>query len=413
MKVIISGAGIGGLTTALCLHKIGCDVEIFEAVSELRPLGVGINLLPHGAAVLHSLGLGQKLDEFGVRTRAIEYRTRYGHVITSDPRGVEAGFEFPQYSIHRGLLQFLLLDAVRERLGADVIKTGIGINSFSQSNDLATAHLTKGEKGSAVGTVDGSILIGADGFHSALRKQLHPNEGPPRYEGMMMWRGISEQESFGDGRTMFIAGNHDVKLVCYPISNKTKQSETVRINWVAEHREDGPRRAIAADWNRPGTSDFIEHFRNFKMNDINIVALLQNTKHIFEYPMVDRDPLAWWTKGRVTILGDAAHPMYPVGANGASQAILDGKALADALSTYGPVEGLSAYENDRLGKTTDVILANREWGPERVLDIADERINRSGDRVEDHVTEDEIEAVARRYREVAGFQKKTESEEGK
>ena len=207
MKVIISGAGIGGLTTALCLHKIGCDVEIFEAVSELRPLGVGINLLPHGAAVLHSLGLGQKLDEFGVRTRAIEYRTRYGHVITSDPRGVEAGFEFPQYSIHRGLLQFLLLDAVRERLGANVIKTGIGINSFSQSNDLATAHLTKGEKGSAVGTVDGSILIGADGFHSALRKQLHPNEGPPRYEGMMMWRGISEQESFGDGRTMFIAGN--------------------------------------------------------------------------------------------------------------------------------------------------------------------------------------------------------------
>ena len=413
MKAILSGAGIGGLTAALCLHKIGYDVEIYETVSELRPLGVGINLLPHGSAVLYNLGLGKKLDESGVRTRAIEYRTRYGHVITSDPRGVEAGFEYPQYSIHRGLLQFLLLDAVRERLGVDAIKTGTGIDSFSQNCGAVTAHLNNGEKGSAIGTVKGDILIGADGFNSALRKQLHPNEGPPRYEGMMMWRGISDQSSFGDGRTMFIAGNHNVKLVCYPISNKTKQSETVRINWVAEYRQDNPRSAINADWNRLGTPDFIEHFRNFQMNDIDIVHLLENTKQIFEYPMVDRDPLAWWTRGRVTILGDAAHPMYPVGANGASQAILDGKALAKALSIHEPVQGLSAYEDERLGKTTDVILANREWGPERVLDIADERINGPGDRIEDHFAEDEIETIARNYRQLAGFRKKTETAEDK
>ena len=406
MKAIISGAGIGGLTAALCLHNIGYDVEVYEVVSDLQPLGVGINLLPHGAAVLHNLGLGKKLDESGVRTQAIEYRTKFGHVITSDPRGVDAGFEFPQYSIHRGLLQFLLLEAVRDRLGENALNTGTPIKSFSQNSSGITAQIWRGEKESTIANVEGDILIGADGFHSAIRKQLHPSEGPPRYEGMMMWRGIREQCSFGDGRTMFIAGNHDVKLVCYPISNKTKQSQTVQINWVAEYRQDSPRRAITADWNRLGTRNFIEYFSNFEMDDIDVVDLLRNTEYIFEYPMVDRDPLSWWTKGRVTLLGDAAHPLYPVGANGASQAILDGEAVSEALRLYEPVQGLSVYEDNRLGQTTNVILANREWGPERVLDIADKRIKSSSDRIEDHLTGDEVAAVAKNYREVAGFRKK-------
>ena len=406
MKAIISGAGIGGLTAALCLHRIGYDVEIFEAVSELRPLGVGINLLPHGASVLHALGLGAKLDKSGVRTRAIEYRTKFGHVITSDPRGVEAGFEFPQYSIHRGQLQFLLLEAVKDRLGENALKTGMPIKSFSQNTSGITAQLSIEEKGSTTAMVEGDLLIGADGFHSVIRKQLHPDEGPPHYEGMMMWRGIREQSVFGDGRTMFIAGNHDVKLVCYPISEQVKGSQTAQINWVAEYRQGNPRRAITADWNRLGTRNFIEHFRSFEMGDIDVVDLLENTEYIFEYPMVDRDPLPWWTKGRVTLLGDAAHPMYPVGANGASQAILDGEALSEALSLYRPVQGLSVYEANRLQQTANVILDNREWGPERVLDIADKRIKRSSDKLEDHLTEDEILLVAKKYRKVAGFRKK-------
>ena len=406
MKVIISGAGIGGLTAALCLHKAGYDVVIFEAVSELRQLGVGINLLPHGSAVLHKLGLGGKLDENGIRTRAIEYRTKFGHVITSDPRGVEAGFEFPQYSIHRGRLQFILLEAVKDRLGEDALNTGMPIKSFSQDGSGVIAQLSIGEKGSTVAMVEGDLLIGADGFHSAIRKQLHPNEGPPRYEGMMMWRGIREQSSFADGQTMFIAGNHDVKLVCYPISKEIKGSQTAQINWVAEYREGKPRRAITADWNRLGTRNFIKHFRSFEMDDIDVVDLLENTQYIFEYPMVDRDPLPWWTKGRVTLLGDAAHPMYPVGANGASQAILDGQAVSDALRLYRPTEGLSVYEENRLKQTSSVILDNREWGPERVLDLADKKIKRASDRIEDHLTEDEIALVAKKYRKVAGFRKK-------
>ncbi|PPR17612.1 MAG: FAD-dependent urate hydroxylase [Alphaproteobacteria bacterium MarineAlpha9_Bin7] len=409
MKAIISGAGIGGLTAALCLHNIGYDVEVYEVVSDLKPLGVGINLLPHGAAVLYNLGLGKKLDESGVRTQAIEYRTKFGHVITSDPRGVDAGFEFPQYSIHRGMLQFILLDAARVRLGPDAIKTGAGISSFSQNDMGVTAHLARGETNSRFSSVDGDILIGADGFHSVLRKTLHPNEGPTRYEGMMMWRGVNEHQIFGDARTMFIAGNHDVKLVCYPISAKDEAKGTAQINWVAEFREGKPRRAITADWNQRGNLDFVKHFQCFEMKDIDIIRLLKGTKEIFEYPMVDRNPLPWWSKGRVTLLGDAAHPMYPVGANGASQAILDGAALAEALVVGSPEQGLIAYEKERLGKTTDVVLANREWGPEKVLDLADEKIKGPNDRIEDHISRDEIEAVARNYRKVAGFQKKSES----
>ncbi len=401
MKIAIAGAGIGGLTAALCLHREGHEVEVFEAVDELRPLGVGINVMPHSSGVLHGLGLGDALDDIAVRTRAIEYRTRFGHLIQSDPRSVEAGFEYPQYSIHRGDLQFLLLDTVRGRLGPDAVTVGKAVAGFTQ--DSSGVRLTFADGG----THACDLLIGADGFRSKVRQQLHPDEGPAHYEGTMMWRGANLQAPFADGRTMFIAGDHDVKFVCYPISGRAARQGQALLNWVAEVRHDQPRAAEEADWTREGDRDFMARFLDFRMHDLDIPELLRNTRTITQYPMIDRDPLPWWTQGRVTLLGDAAHPMYPMGANGASQAIVDAQALADALKAQPGPAGLLAYEALRRPLTTKVVLTNRQSGPERILDIAAARITGPDDRIEDLISDAELEEVAANYRQVAGFMKKT------
>jgi 2-polyprenyl-6-methoxyphenol hydroxylase-like FAD-dependent oxidoreductase len=400
MRAIIAGAGIGGLTAALALHRRGCDVEVYEAVDEIRPLGVGINLLPHGSQVLHDLGLGPELDATAVSTRAIEYRTKYGHVVTSDPRGTEAGFAYPQYSVHRGHLQLMLLAAATERLGSDHFHPAHPIVAFEQDGARVSAQFGNGA------STTGDFLIGADGFHSVVRRQLHPGEGPAHYEGTLLQRGATEHDPFADGRTMFIAGNHDAKFVCYPISEEARRRDRSLINWVAEVRHDQPRPLLDADWTRIGTRDFLDHFDDFSMPDIDIVGLVDATDLVLEYPMVDREPLPWWTDGRVTLLGDAAHPMYPIGANGSSQAILDAVALEQALAGTSSIEAaLTGYEEQRREKTTAVVLANRRNGPEQVLDIADARLTGPDDRVEDLITPEEIETVASRYRAVAGFQK--------
>ncbi len=400
MRIAIAGAGIGGLTAALCLHENGHEVQVFEAAETLQPLGVGINVMPHAAGVLHGLGFGAALDETAIRTRAIEYRTRFGHLIQSDPRSIEAGFAYPQYSVHRGELQFLLLDAVHARLGRDTVAIGKAVAGFTQ--DAA---------GVRVGFADGSghdsdLLVGADGFHSKVRRQLHPGEGPAHYEGTMMWRGANLQAPFADGRTMVIAGDHNVKFVCYPISAQAAREGKALVNWVAELRRDQPRAAEDADWSREGERDFIAAFEGFRMPGLDIVALLRSTQKITQYPMIDRDPLPRWTQGRITLLGDAAHPMYPIGANGASQAILDARALADALARQPGPEGLLAYEAVRRPVTTNVVLNNRKSGPEQVLDIAAARVTGPEDRIEDLISPVELEEVAASYRLVAGFLKR-------
>lgn len=400
MKIAIAGAGIGGLAAALCLHEVGHDVLVFEAVDALQPLGVGINVMPHASGVLHGLGLGNALDQMAIRTRAIEYRTRFGHLIQSDPRSVEAGFEYPQYSVHRGELQFMLFDVVRARLGDGAVTIGRMVTGFTQDLRGVRVHFSDGT------SFDADLLVGADGFRSNVRHQLHPDEGPAHYEGTMMWRGANLQAPFADGRTMFIAGDHNVKFVCYPISGRAAREGRALVNWVAEVRHDQPRAAEDADWTREGSRDFIAEYLGFQMPDIDIMALLNSTQKITQYPMIDRNPLPWWTQGRVTLLGDAAHPMYPIGANGASQAIVDARALADALAQQPGPDGLLAYEAVRRPVTTNVVLNNRKSGPERVLDIAAARVKGPEDRIEDLISPAELEEVAADYRQIAGFLKK-------
>ncbi|MFN4101815.1 MAG: FAD-dependent monooxygenase [Pararhodobacter sp.] len=398
-RIIIAGAGIGGLSAALCLHNFGFEVKVFESVSQMRPLGVGINVMSSAAKILRDLGLTEALDAIAIHTRCIEYRTRFGHLIQSDPRNVEAGFPAPQYSIHRGEFQLLLLDALRARAGDAAVETGRPVTGYRQDADGAEVLFADGSFERA------DLVIGAEGLRSPVRAQMHPGDGPLNYEGTMMFRGAVEMPVIGDGRTMVIAGDHDCKFVTYPISEKLRLEGRALTNWVAEIRHSAPRPIAEADWRQGTSMDYITPFRGFQMPDMDIAAILEATQSVTEFPMIDRDPLPFWTDGRVTLLGDAAHPMYPIGANGASQAVLDARALADALAAQPGPEGLKAYEAARLPIATNVVRANRLGGPEQVLDIAAARVKGPDDRIEDLITPAELEEVAANYRRIAGFNK--------
>jgi 2-polyprenyl-6-methoxyphenol hydroxylase-like FAD-dependent oxidoreductase len=409
MRALVVGAGIGGLTAALELHARGIETLVFESVREIRALGVGINLLPHGTRELIGLGLGEMLAANAIETRALKYLSRYGQEIMEDPRGRAAGFRWPQYSIHRGALQMILLQAVRERLGPDAIRTGHHLTAFEQDESAVDAVFADKSTGARRGSVRGDLLIGADGIHSTVRARLYPGEGPPSFSGMMMWRGIVESEPFLDGRTMIIAGNWNQEAVVYPVSREAAQRGRSLINWVAVLRIGGeqPRRE---DWSRQGRlEDFLPRFANWKFGFIDLPALFRTTQSILEYRIVDRDPLDRWSFGRVTLLGDAAHPMYPNGSNGAAQGILDAETLAAALGEAGDdvPAALVRYEAARRPATAAVVLSNRQFGPERVLQVVDERIRGPEDDIASVITRDELDEITRRYRRIAGFDVET------
>jgi 2-polyprenyl-6-methoxyphenol hydroxylase-like FAD-dependent oxidoreductase len=404
MEILIVGAGIGGLTAALALHRISISATVIEAVREIRPLGVGINVLPHGVAVLSELGLDDRLAATAIPTRAIEYRTEYGQLILSDPRGRHAGFPWSQYSIHRGHLQMLLLEAARERLGPHRILTGHALESFTPDDSSVTAQVHRRADNTRI-AVRADAMIGADGLHSRVCALLHPKAPPLRFSGVMMWRGAVEREPFLDGETMVIAGHHDRKAVIYPMSREAADRGRALVNWVAEVRIGESEHFDRADWNRPGHVDeFAASFADWRFDFLDVPALFRSTDRIFVYPMVDRNPLPEWGRGRVTLLGDAAHPMYPIGANGASQAILDADALATAIAQAGNLEAvLRDYERQRLPTTGEIVLSNRQKGPERVLQLARERIRGPSDTVSDLISQDELDAITFDYRKLAGF----------
>lgn len=357
MSVLIAGAGIGGLTAALSLHAAGIEATVVESAREIRPLGVGINLLPHAVRELTELGLGDGLADLGVATAENVYADRYGRRIFSEPRGVAQGYRWPQYSIHRGELQLLLLAAVRERLGPGAVRTGARVTGFEHGPEEADGVRVR-VLDRATGTArehDTEALIGADGLRSVVRAELHPHEGPLLWSGIRMWRGTTEAEPFLTGRSMAIVSDGDVEMVAYPIGRG-------RINWVCQVRtaEPGPLTGDAG-WNRAGrAADVLPYFEDWALGWLDVPALLAGCGEILQYPMADRDPLPSWGRGRVTLLGDAAHPMYPVGANGASQAIVDARVLAYELSAPDGVRaGLARYEAARRDATAAVVRANR------------------------------------------------------
>ena len=406
MRVTVVGGGIGGLTAALSLGAAGIEVRVLEAARRLEPLGVGINLLPPAVRELVELGLGAALAGVGIPTAELVYHDRFGSRIWSEPRGVGAGYRWPQYSIHRGDLQMLLVAAVRERLGGDAVRTGTVFEGFRQDGDEVHLELRDRSTGSR-SAMSSDVLVGADGIHSAVRRQLHPEEGPPVWNGIQMWRGVTETDPFLSGRSMIMAGsNSHAKFVAYPISRAAEDRGRAAVNWVAEVRLPPGGLLESGDWNRRGrVAEVLPHFASWRFEWLDIPALITGAPAVFEYPMVDRDPLPSWSAGRVTLLGDAAHPMYPIGSNGASQAVIDGRVLAWELARHEhPVQALAAYDAARREATAALVLANRQMGPEKVLRIVSERAPDGFDSVEDVMSAAELAAIARDYKLTAGFE---------
>lgn len=402
MRAIIAGAGLGGLVTAIKLARLGMDVAVLETAPVLLPLGVGINMLPHGASILYEIGLEEQLSRTGIQTSAVEYRTQFGQLILRDPRGLNAGHPFPQYSIHRGQLHKILLDAAIAELPEGRIVTGHRVAGFSQDGNTVTVWSVRQD--GAVTTMEADLLIAADGVHSPICKQLH-GDAPLVFSGTMMWRGAVERAPYLDGQTMVVAGHHDAKMVIYPISEEAQRRGRSLINLTAEINIGRNASFPRSDWNRPAAiGEFIHAFEDYKFDFLDVPGALRETRDFFVYPMADREPLPFWSKGRVTLLGDAAHPMYPIGANGASQAFLDADALEKALRSFAdPVEALRVYEAQRLPAAASVVAANRTKGPEAVLQLAKERVTGPQDDVRALISQQEIDAITLGYQRVAGF----------
>ena len=406
MTVLIAGGGIGGLTLALSLHQIGVPCRVFESVSELKPLGVGINVLPHAVRELIELGLLEKLDSIGVRTKELAFFSKYGKPIWSEPRGIEAGYKWPQFSVHRGQLQQILLDTVIERLGAGNVLTSHHLSDWTETADGVRANFIDRATGKPAGSYDGTLLIAADGIHSAIREKLYPQEGAPLWNGRILWRGITEADAFLSGRTMIMAGHEILKFVCYPISKTPNARGKHQINWVAERHMPPSYEWRREDYNRTARLDeFLPWFEDWAFDWLDVPSLIRNCPHAYEYPLVDRDPLDRWTFGRVTLLGDAAHPIYPIGSNGASQAILDARVLTREILAQGEVPAaLEAYEAERRPATTELVKLNRRNGPEQVMQLVEERAPQGFNVVTDVLSQQELEDIAANYKRVAGFQ---------
>jgi 2-polyprenyl-6-methoxyphenol hydroxylase-like FAD-dependent oxidoreductase len=403
--IIIVGGGIGGLTLALALHEAKIPCRIFESAPAIKAVGVGINLLPHATKELAALGLEAALARVAIETKDATFFNRFGQLIYQEPLGRAAGYDQPQFSIHRGDLQMVLLDAFRGRAGHDRIVTNHHCLGVEQDQAGVSVTFSDGPTGSARSTVRGRAAIACDGINSAIRKQLFPDEGEPRYSGVNMWRGVTRWKPMLSGASMVRAGwlSHG-KMVIYPIRAAGHDGLQL-INWVAEIETPNYRKR---DWNREGAlADFIGPFSDWHFDWLDVPAFIRAADSVLEFPMVDQDPLPRWSFGRITLLGDAAHPMVPRGSNGAGQAILDARALTTALlQNADPVEALPSYEKQRLEATTRIVLTNRTNPPDAILrEVFQRTHDRPFKTIDDVISRDELVALSEGYKRIAGYSK--------
>jgi 2-polyprenyl-6-methoxyphenol hydroxylase-like FAD-dependent oxidoreductase len=406
MEVIIVGAGMGGLTLGLALHRAGIGCRVYEAAPEIRQVGVGINILPHATKVLGGLGLDKAMAKVAVETVDAHFFNRFGQLIWQEKLGRAAGYEWPQFSIHRGDLQTILADAFKERVGTDRLHLGWQAVAVDQDDRAATVRFQRSGTGETLPAQTAGAVIACDGIHSAIRKQLYPAEGEPRYSGVNMWRGVTRWKPFLGGASMTRAGWLTTgKMVIYPIRHDVDGEGRQLVNWVAELETPDYKRR---DWNRAGRiEDFIDAFADWHFDWLDVPAFIRAADSVLEFPMVDQDPLPRWSFGRVTLLGDAAHPMVPRGSNGAGQAILDAETLPRCLAASGDVTAaLKAYEEQRLGPTAQVVLTNRTRPPDAILG---EVYRRTGDKpfrhIDDVISRAELQALSDGYKRVALYDK--------
>ena len=399
MSILIAGGGIAGLSLGLTLHQIGVPFRIFEAARELKPMGVGINLQPNAVRELFDLGLEAELDAIGVKTRQLGFYSKLGKTIWEEPRGTWAGYSWPQYSVHRGELQMMLYHALMERAGPGSIETGARARGFENTANGAALLLDDGRR------LEGSLAVAADGIHSARRAQMVPDEGAPVWNGRILWRATTRAPAFKGGAAMAMIGHDHLRLVAYPISEQDAKGR-VTMNWIAEKRFDPSAPWRKEDWNRPADiAEFLPDFEDWRFDWIDVPALIRGAEAVYEYPMVDRDPLGSWTEGNVTLMGDAAHPTYPVGSNGASQAIVDARVIGSRLLEHGiSAAALQAFEAEVRPVTTAVGLANRAGGgPDGVLQRVEDLCGGDFGDISEVIPKAELAAHAAKYKSIAGF----------
>jgi len=402
--VLIAGGGIGGLSLALTLHQLGVPCRVFEAVPALQPLGVGINLQPNAVRELHELGIGNDLlDRIGIQAREWALVGRNGNEVYAEPRGLRAGYRWPQYSVHRGELQMLLYRTVLERLGSDAIELGQRVAGYRNGTHGVTA-LVESRDGQR-SEVEGRLLIAADGLHSAVRAQMHPQQPPIQWGGAIMWRGTTPGVPVRSGASFVGVGSLRHRVVLYPISPPDPATGLATINWIAEITVDNAEGWTQGDWNRRvELKDFAHHFDGWDFGWLDVPSMLRGAKEVFEYPMIDRDPVPTWVDGHVALLGDAAHVMYPVGSNGASQAIVDARVLGASMLSHGVTPAaLRAYDERLCADISALVLRNRGAGPFGLLGLVDERCGGVFDDIEQVIPAAEREAYMARYKAAAGF----------
>jgi 2-polyprenyl-6-methoxyphenol hydroxylase-like FAD-dependent oxidoreductase len=402
MRIVIVGAGIGGLTCALSLAAAGFRPRLLECVAKPAPLGVGINLLPHATRELTELGLLDDLGKLGVQIEELVYLTADGREVWAEPRGLSAGYKWPQIAVHRGRLQMFLLDQVRMRLGDDAVDFGASVERVDDG--VAETVICGRRRDGSRFEVPANLVIAADGIHSAVRKQFFPDEGRPSWNGVTLFRGVTRMSCDDRPARMIWAGHSQQKFAGYPIAKYEGRGELL-FNWICDLKTGEPGSVPSEDWNRPADAQpLIERYRDWRWNGVDVPALIEAAEGIWQFPMVDRDPLPRWTHGRVTLLGDAAHPMYPIGSNGATQAIIDGRALAYHLARSSNVESaLAAYEAERREATSRIVLLNRAHGPDQVLELARQRAPTAEHDLNLLLPATERQQIADAYKKVAGF----------
>jgi 2-polyprenyl-6-methoxyphenol hydroxylase-like FAD-dependent oxidoreductase len=403
-RVIIAGGGIGGLATALTLHQIGVPCVVYEAVREMRPLGVGINMQPNAVRELYDLGFTQSdLDRVGLPAREWALVGLNGNDIYSEPRGLGAGYHWPQYAVHRGRFHMMLYNAVIDRLGRDAIKLGSRVNGYRKTADGVIALIEHPDGSNE--EAEGALLVAADGIHSAIRAQMHPKQPPIHWGGAVMWRGTTWGKPIRSGASFVGLGTHRQRVVFYPISHPDPKTGLSMINWIAEVTLDSSEGWKQSGWFRQvETSEFIHHFDGWVWDWLDVPAMIAQADCAFENPMIDRDPVATWQDGPVLLLGDAAHAMYPTGSNGGSQAIVDARTLGACMIEHGAtVEALAAYDKALCGPISQLVLRNRGAGPFGLLNLVDERCGGTFDDIDEVIPPEERASFMAGYKAAAGF----------
>lgn len=404
-RVIIAGGGIGGLATALTLHQIGVPCIVFEAVRDMRPLGVGINLQPNAVRELYDLGFTEAdLDRVGLPALEWALVGLNGNDIYSEPRGLLAGYRWPQFAVHRGHFHMLLHDTLIARAGPDAVRLGCRVTGYRTNPGGGVTAFVEHADGTA-SEATGALLIGADGIHSAVRAQMHPTQPPIHWGGAVMWRGTTWAKPIRTGSSFVGLGTHRQRMVFYPISHPDPRTGLSMINWIAEVTMDNAEGWKQSGWFRPvGIDDFVHHFETWIWDWLDVPDLLRQADCAFENPMIDRDPVPTWQDGPVLLLGDAAHAMYPTGSNGGSQAIVDARVLGAAMVAHGVTpQALAAYNDKLCGPISQLILRNRGAGPFGLLNMVDERCGGTFDNIDDVIPPDERTAFMAGYRAAAGF----------